>query len=347
MLKITFSEAEVQALQQQRFTHSEAAVRVKMEALYLKSQGVPHQDIAHWCGLSLSTVRRYLQQYGDGGLERLQRHTRYCPHSALEEHRARLAAAFDEKPPATVAEAAARIEELTGIRRQPTQVRAFLQSLGLKRLKVGSIPAKADPTQQEQFLQEQLQPRLAQARAGQRTVFFMDAAHFVYGPFLGWLWCVARLFVQAPAGRQRLNVLAALHALTQEIVTVTNLSYITAESVCILLHQLAQLYPHQLLTVVLDNARYQRCLPVQVCACELGIELLYLPPYSPNLNLIERFWKWVKKECLYGQYYANFGTFQSAILNCIQQASLQHKLELQSLLTWRFQTFSKASFVTA
>ncbi len=155
----------------------------------------------------------------------------------------------------------------------------------------------------------------------------------------------------APAGRQRLNVLlnvlAALHAVTQEVVTVSNLSYITAVSVCELLEQLALRYPHQPLSVVLDNARYQRCLAVQVRAQELGIELLYLPPYSPNLNLIERFWKWVKKRALYGRYYADFGAFQKAVLNCIEQAPRQHPAELKSLLTLRFQTFAKASSVTA
>jgi len=347
MLKITFNEADVQALQQQRFAHPEAVVRVKMEALYLKSQGVAHQDIARWCGISTNTLRRYFRQYLAGGLEQLQAKTRSCPHSALEAHRVQLQAAFQQHPPRSIAEAAARIAALTGIRRQPTQVRAFLQALGFKRLKVGSLPAKADAAQQERFLQEQLQPRLEEAKAAQRTVFFMDAAHFVYGPFLGFVWCLARLFIKAPCGRQRLNVLAALHAVTQEVITITNSTYITAESVCLLLCEIAHSYPAQALTVVLDNARYQRCLAVQECAALLDIELLYLPPYSPNLNLIERFWKWVKKQCLYGRYYENFSAFQKAILNCIEQAPTQHHKELNSLLTLRFQTLSKAPPVTA
>jgi transposase len=278
MLKITFSESDVQALQQQRFAHPEAVVRIKMEALYLKSQGVAHQDIARWCGISTNTLRRYFRQYLAGGLEQLQEKTRYCPHSALDAHRIQLQAAFQQHPPTSVTEAAARIAELTGIRRQPTQVRAFLKTLGFKRLKVGSVPAKADAAQQERFLQEQLQPRLEEAKAAQRTVFFVDAAHFVHGPFLGFVWCLTRFFIKAPCGRQRLNVLAALHAVTQEVITVTNSSYITAESGCLLLCQLAQSCSTQSLTVVLDNARYQRCGAVQECAAQLDIELLYLPP---------------------------------------------------------------------
>ena len=81
-----------------------------------------------------------------------------------------------------------------------------------------------------------------------------------------------------------LNVLAALNAITHELVSVTNQSYINAQSVCDLLSQLALKHLHMPVTVVLDNARYQRCKLVQELAEQLGIELLFLPPYSPNLN---------------------------------------------------------------
>jgi hypothetical protein len=89
------------------------------------------------------------------------------------------------------------------------------------------LPAKADPDRQACYLAEELDPRLAQARAGQRAVFFVDAAHFVLAPFLGFLWSVTRLFVRAPAGRQRFNVLGALNAITHELLTVTHDTYIT------------------------------------------------------------------------------------------------------------------------
>ena len=135
---------------------------------------------------------------------------------------------------------------------------------------------------QAQFLEEELEPRLAQARAGQRAVFCVDAAHFVLAPFLGFLWSVTRIFLRAPAGRQRVHVLGALNAITHELVTVTNNTYITATEVCTLLRQLAALNLGVLLTVVLDNARYQRCAQVVTLATSLQIELCFLPPYSPN-----------------------------------------------------------------
>ena len=131
----------------------------------------------------------YFPAYVTGGLEPLQHLEPRRPRRALHPHRATIAAEFCQHPPATVAEAAARIQALTGIIRKPTQVRQFLNRLGMRPRRVGVLPAKA----------------------GQRAVFFMDAAHFVLAPFVGMVWCVERLFVKAPSGRQRVNVLAALN----------------------------------------------------------------------------------------------------------------------------------------
>ena len=194
---------------------------------------------------------------------------------------------------------------------------------------------------------EELEPRLTQARVGQRAVFFVDAAHFVLAPFLGVLWSFTRLFVRAPAGRQRFNVLAALNAITHELFTVTNDTYITATEVCALLCQLAALNLGVPLTVVLDNARYQRCAQVVTLAASLQIELCFLPPYSPNLNLIERLWKFIKKQCLYSIYYADFAAFKTAIVQCLAQTHTTHRIALASLLTLRFQLFEKAQFMPA
>ena len=98
---------------------------------------------------------------------------------------------------------------------------------------------------------------------------------------------------------------------------------------------------------MLDNARYQRCRVVAELAGELGLELLFLPPYSPNLNLIERLWKFTKKECLASEYYENFAAFKGAIAGFLSTVHQQHAEALQSLLTWNFQQFEKAQPMAA
>jgi transposase len=191
-----------------------------------------------------------------------------------------------------------------------------------------------------------LEPRLAEAHAGERAVFFVDAAHFVFGAFLGYIWGFARCWLKAPSGRQRFNVLGALNAITHEVITVTTLPYINSESVCQLRYKLVELRLQIPIPLVLDNARYQRCALVQAVADTLDIELLYLPAYSPHLNLLERRWKFVKKQCLYSRYYTDFTAFTQAIEACLAATQTTHKQVLSSLLTCNFQSFKKVQSLT-
>jgi transposase len=169
----------------------------------------------------------------------------------------------------------------------------------------------------------------------------------VVAPCLGFLWSVTRVFLRAPAGRQRFTVLGALTAITPHLVTVPNDTSITATEVCTLLHQLAVLNLGVPLTLVLDNARSQRCAQVLALAASLEIALCFLPPYSPNLTLIERLWKFVTKQCLYSTYYADFTTFNTALSHCLAHTQTTHRAALDSLLTLRFQRFEKAQFPPA
>jgi transposase len=151
MLKIHFSEADIEALRYWRFHHPDPRIQVRMEALYLRSQGVATGSILRLCGMSKASFHRHLNAYVAGGIEQLKRLEHYRPRSELAPHRTTLEAYFREHPPATVAEAAAKIAELTGIVRSPTQVRQFLQALGMQPRKVGMIPAKAAVEAQEAF----------------------------------------------------------------------------------------------------------------------------------------------------------------------------------------------------
>jgi len=187
-----------------------------METLWLKSQGLPHAQTARLAGNSPHTMREYFRLYQAGGMARLKELHLYHPTSDLAAHTVSLEAHFRADPPATTKAAQSEIETLTGIYRSETQVQHYLQTLGLQRRQVRMLPAKADPEVQATYLEAESEPRLAEAQAGQRAVFFVDAAHFVLAPFLGFLWCFAPVFIQAPADRQRFNVLGALNAIMHE-----------------------------------------------------------------------------------------------------------------------------------
>lgn len=130
------------------------------------------------------------------------------------------------------------------------------------------------------------------------------------------------------------------------LVTVCNDTTITAIDIRTLLEQLkAQATVGVPVTCVLDNARYQHCKLVQQRAAELGIELLFLPPYSPNLNLIERLWKWVKKSCLRARLLESFSHFKTLITDCLTSRFAQARDELTSLLTSNFQSFMDVQII--
>ena len=196
---------------------------------------------------------------------------------------------------------------------------------------------------QAEFLTEKLQPKIEDARARKCELLFVDASHFILTAFLGYLWSFVRIFVKSPSGRQRYNVLGAFNAISHELFTVTNSTYINANSIIALMTQILEHYVGSAITLVMDNARYQHCKLVMDFAKDHGIELLFLPPYSPNLNLIERLWGYVKKKCLYNKYYPDFSSFKSGIDDCIYNVGKKHKVEIASLMTLKFHILKNAS----
>jgi transposase len=200
---------------------------------------------------------------------------------------------------------------------------------------------------QATFLDTVLKPRLDAAMTGQGHVFFVDAAHFVFGTFLCCLWSFTRIFVRAASGRQRFNVLGAWNAVTHELIAVTNTTVVNTETMCELLRNIAAATLTGPITLVLDNARYQHNAAVQALAEQLGITLLFLPSYSPNLNLIERLWKFIKRRALYGRYHPTFADFQAAIEGTIASLPTSHAEQLKTLMTLNFQQFKDVSLMAA
>jgi transposase len=151
MIRIEFSEEEKRALDYERYHHPHPHVQRKIEALWLKSQKLPHKDICRLTGISKHTLCTYLQDYKEGGIHKLKQLNFYRPTSALALHAESIETYFREHPPASIKEARDKIQALTGITRSPTQVRQFLTSLGMRPRKVGMMPAKGDAQKQDTF----------------------------------------------------------------------------------------------------------------------------------------------------------------------------------------------------
>ena len=201
--------------------------------------------------------------------------------------------------------------------------------------------------EQKEFLQTELEPRPEAAQAGRGHVLFVDAAHFVFGTFLCCLWSISRVFVRAASGRQRLDVPGAWNAVTRELIAITDTTVVNTETMCELLRAVASRGLVGPVTMVLDNAKYQRNAIAMGLAVELGIELLFLPSCSPNPNLIERLWRFTKREAAYGRYHATFAKFRSAVEEVLAGIPTKHAEALESLMTLSFQEFDDVSLLAA
>ena len=151
MLQVQFDQEAIEALKYERLRHPHPRVQQKMWAVWLKSCNVPHCEISRFVDISENTVRAYLEEFVEGGIEALKVVPFEGTRSQLDAHQSTLEDHLREHPPASAGEARAEIARLTGIERCPTQVREFMHRIGMKFRKVAAVPAKVDPVAQEEF----------------------------------------------------------------------------------------------------------------------------------------------------------------------------------------------------
>jgi len=350
MLPINLSKTEIQKLNYERFHYPCPIVQKRLTAVLLfATVKASLSTIGLMSGLHRHSVVHWVKVYENEGIDSLFTVNYGTNHSKLDEHAESIISSFRTKPPIHAREAKARIARMTGICRSLTQVRSFMHRHGLHYIKTGHIPARANTEKQQQWVNTTLKPAIEEAKRGECQLLFMDAAHFILEPFICALWCVARLFIKASAGRNRMNVLGAFNAISKEVITYCNTTFITADTIVEFLKELRLYYGQSPIKIVLDNARYQHCDLVQQAAQKFGISLLFLPSYSPNLNIIERLWRFTREKILNGEYYDSPQNFHHAILNFFSTINQKYKNEITKRLSLKFQFFDKSNvqFYTA
>lgn len=172
-------------------------------------------------------------------------------------------------------------------------------------------------------------------------VYFLDAAHLLHAaiPSRGWIKRTKSMTLKTNSGRNRLNIIGAYSPDDQSLLSWEGRESCDAERVATVLQLIRRSNRGKRLLVVLDNAPYNHASAVTDAAKALRIELLYLPAYSPNLNLIERFWKFLKRKVARNRYHATFAEFRAVVQKVLNNISTYHT-ELGSLMTERFQLFT-------
>jgi transposase len=342
LTKLEFSPEELEWLNCERYHYPCPLVQKRLHCIYIKAvTGLSNEKTGVMLDAHRNSISEWISIAQTHGVSALLDVNYGTNKSKLESQSTKIKELFTARPPRSIAEAIIKVKELTGIERSQTRLLAFMKRHGFHFLKTGHIPAKVNTTQQCNWVEETLKPVIKAAQSGEVHLLFLDAAHFTLQPFLCCLWCISRVFIKASPGRNRINVLGAVNAITKEVSTYSNTTYICANCLVSFLKQLKEQYSDKRIAIVLDNARYQHCFLVKTMATCLGIHLLFLPPYSPNLNIIERLWKFTKKEILNAQYYDAPAKFHDAITTFFQNINQNNKSDLHNLLTLKFQFFDE------
>jgi len=309
----------------------------RIKALLLWDKGWTFEEISEVLLLDESTIRRYRKWYEEEGLERLLNDDWGGSERRLtEEEEATLTEYLSEHLCSTTTEVCEFVKREFGVEYSLRGMQCVLARLGFVYKKTKRVPGKADAEKQKKFVEEY--EKLKATKGEDDPIYFLDGTHPLHNsePAYGWILKGKEKEIRANTGRKRVNLNGALNAETLEVV-VREDGTIDAESTLNLLKTLEELHPKaQKIHVILDNARYNRSILVREHVENSKIELMFLPPYAPNLNLIERLWKYFKKKILANRYYESFLEFKGAVHSFFHNID-KFQPELQTLLRDKFQ----------
>lgn len=317
--------------------HKDKRVFVKVTVLLMLHQGFTPRMIADSLGIDDSTVYRYRQGFEEFGLEDYLK-TFFVAYSGQlsGEEEQQLLAEVRQRLYINSKQVAAYIEREFGIRYSLSAVVKLLHRLGFTYKKTKGVGVKANREAQEAFVQE-LSELLAQKDTG-RVVYFNDAVHPQHNtrPDFGWIYRGEDFEIPTNPGRKRVNINGALNAHEVTDVLVIESERVNAQSCVELWEKQRRRHPGKTIINICDNAPYYHSNYLKDwLAQNPWCQVLYLPPYAPNLNLIERLWKFLRKQVASYDFYEHFAEFRKAILDFFKNIK-EHKQALESLLTLKF-----------
>jgi len=317
--------------------HKDKRVYIKVTVLLMLHQGFTTQMIAESLGIDDSTVYRYQQGFADLGLDDYLKDFFVAYSGQLtEEEEQLLRSEIRQGLYINSKQVAAYIQLKFGVKYSLSAVVKLLHRLGFSYKKTKGVGLKANREVQEQFVKE-LTDILAQSNDNQ-VVYFNDAVHPQHNtrPDYGWIYKGEDFEIPSNPGRKRVNINGALNANEVTDVLVVESERINAQSCIKLWKKQHRRHPQKTIINICDNAPYYHSKYLKEWLAEnTWCRVIYLPPYAPNLNLIERLWKYLRKQVTSYNFYEHFTEFRKAILDFFKNIK-EHKQALESLLTLKF-----------
>lgn len=287
----------------------------RINAIILLGSGWSYQDVSNALLLDEETLRNYQEQYRRSGLAELLTDGRQGSECRLTEaHQKMLETELESSIYMTTQSVIAYVKKIFGVEYTQSGMRDLLHRMDYEYKKPKLVPGNPDIEAQEIFAQQY--EEFMENKPLTTEVLFVDAVHPEHNGMAacGWIKRGQKRELKTNSGRDRLNLHGALNAETYQV-TMIESSTVNHESTLDLFQTIEQAYPlAKDIVLILDNAKYHFSKEVKEYLKTSRIRLAPLPSYSPNLNLIERLWKFFKKKVLYNKYYENVAKFRDACI---------------------------------
>ncbi len=309
----------------------------RLKAIIHLGSGWTEQEVAEALLLDADTLRRFVKRYHEGGVERLLTFEYRGGIAKLTaEQEAQLNEHLSQQIYLRAADITAYIQTTFAVTYSVNGVTDLLHRMGYVYKKPKVVPGKADLQKQRRFLAKYR--KLRKNKGQTNPVYFMDGVHLQHNTVgaHGWIKRGVAKTIASNTNRQRLNINGAIHIDSLKTVTRTDPS-VNAQSTVALLQEIQRKHRKaKAIHVICDNARYYQSRIVKAFVQTSKIKLMFLPPYSPNLNLIERLWKYTRKQILYNKYYNTFAEFKSQC-QAFFESLHEHRETLSTLLRENFE----------
>lgn len=337
ILNLTRAKIDKLRIEHRRCKDKRLAYRIN--AIVLLASGWNYRQVSEALLIDEDTLRNYVTRFNDGGLKQLltdhyQGNEGKLTDSELMELDKHLSEYVYQRAEQIIA----YINETFDVDYTVPGVTALLHRLEYSYKKPKRVPGKADEQRQKEFLKKYRKIRREMQK--EDSMYFIDGCHPQHNSVAayGWIKTGTEKQLLSNAAYQRINIHGALNIDTLKVLANYE-KRLDEESVLDMLERLRREQPKGIINLVLDNAGYYKATRVQAYAKGLGIRLLYLPPYSPNLNIIERLWLFYKKQVLHNRYYDSFEKFKRNTQQFFT-GLWRHKKELRTLMTENFQLIS-------
>ena len=344
MFKI--SKKDMKVINKNRYKNDSPIVRKRLNVIVIFQKTQSKQKTSELTDIPRRTVEQYIHEYIKHGLDYILV-THYPErHSELMEYQDEILEEFELNPPKSIPEAKSRIMKITGVSRSDTQIRKYLNKIGLSRKKPVLIPmAKSDTSLKEkiqaqsEYVENVIKPHIEKDRNNEETLLFMDACHVQLAVTLCFIWSASKHYIKAFPKQGRVSIIGAVTPYGSNQIFKVIDGNVNAYEIAHFLADVRESIPSGKISIVLDNANYHKTDMVLKLAKELDINLLFLPTASPNLNIIERVWGFVKKKFVYNNCFLSQDDLILTLSKSLKKLGTKYSKDMNTLLSCKFHMF--------